>query len=148
MSFARAGLRPTHQIAFAHDAHKLALLADDRRPADVVVQQDSGDFANARVDAHRKDIRDHHIGSFHGFLLLISGTVHGSRRPSLRYIKTCERSSSLRTWRRGRASAMDENRNGKHLCTYAAVGLNLTRKGWSSASSREQPQPPSRRTAS
>jgi hypothetical protein len=52
MSFGRADLRPPHQITFANDADKLAVLADNRRPTDVIVQQGVGDFANARGNAH------------------------------------------------------------------------------------------------
>ena len=56
MSFGRADLRPSDQIAFAHDADKLAVLPDNRRPTDVIVQQGGGDFADARVNAHRNDV--------------------------------------------------------------------------------------------
>jgi hypothetical protein len=70
MSFDRSDLRPLHQIAFAHDANKLALLPDNRRPTDIIVQQDGGDFANARVNAYRNDVGDHYICSFHGGELL------------------------------------------------------------------------------
>jgi hypothetical protein len=66
MPFGRADLRAPHQIAFAHDANKLAVLANNRRPTDVIVQQGPGDLADARVNIHRNDIGDHHICSFHG----------------------------------------------------------------------------------
>jgi hypothetical protein len=37
--------------------------ADNRRPTDVIVQQGGGDFADARVNAHRNDVGNHHICS-------------------------------------------------------------------------------------
>ena len=65
MSFRRADLRAPHEVAFAHDADELALLADDRRRTDVIAQQDGGDLTNARINAHRNDVGNHHICSFH-----------------------------------------------------------------------------------
>ena len=70
MPFGRADLRASDQIAFAHDADKLAFLVDNGRRTDVIVEQDGGDFANARVNAHRNDVGDHHIRSFHDSVLL------------------------------------------------------------------------------
>src|SRR5919197_349195 len=63
-------LWPPYQIAFAHDADKLALLADNGRPTDMTVQQDGGDFTNARINVHRNDVGDHHVCSFHDGVLL------------------------------------------------------------------------------
>jgi hypothetical protein len=64
LPFGRADLRAPDQIAFAHDADKLAFLVDNGRRTDVIVQQDGGDFSNVRVNAHRNDVGDHHIRSF------------------------------------------------------------------------------------
>ena len=70
MPFGRADLRPPHQIAFAHDADKLALLVDNRRRTDVIVQEDGSHFTNACINANRNDGGDHHIFSFHDDILL------------------------------------------------------------------------------
>src|SRR5262249_47967036 len=63
-------LRASDQIAFAHDADKLAVLIHNRRPTDVIVQQGGGDFADARVNADRNDVGNHHICSLHDGVLL------------------------------------------------------------------------------
>src|SRR5262249_9953861 len=45
-------------------------LPTSRRPTDVIVQQCGGDFADARVNAHRNDVGNHHICSLHDGVLL------------------------------------------------------------------------------
>jgi len=37
------------------------IVFDWKRPTDVIVQQGGGDFADARVNAHRNDVGNHHI---------------------------------------------------------------------------------------